>query len=744
MNSTSKIAKSISDRKQNKKKTINNNVYKMGLMLMVSFLCFIIIAAFAGVIVLGLKAAHEQGIGFFEALFSNTFKPGFSDIGIPGVYGVGLLVVNTLWMSLLALCIAVPVAISTALVITKFLGKRAAIIMFALVSILAAIPSVVYGTFGYYMIDHVIKTWFGFKQGSLFTIIIMIALMIMPTITIMTITSINMVDKDIESSSYALGASKTQTSIYVTLRAAKSGIFLGMLFAIGRALGEATAISMVSASSLVFPAHLNLAPWNISLFLSPLIMMTAGGVITDHNLEFTLYIFLTAILLITVIILFILLRFIQYKTNDEVIAKKQAALTYDTNRVGNLVEENGLEALESKNQRIWISGQQKEAAQKHSYEFYSSPNFKTQAILKQTSLDASIRWIKYKKSKSILHYSVIFIFSLFGIIMLTGIFAYIFNGGFVVDTKRGPVNLLSWQVITQKGGKNYGTDMIYGLAIPLLGTVINIIFCLSIALPIGIATGMFITSYMKKNSWLSTIVSFVFQIMISVPTVVYGAIAIIIFSGTKLDENAKMFEPMIMLVLIILPTIIKQTEEGITKIDKRLIEGSTALGATTLTSSRKIYIKQISPAIISAALLAVSIIIAESAIFITILPPVDEPNDSITGWFSGGGLTLTTIMYQLNGASDPVKRAQIRSIALILMIIVLLLAIVSQLIKNGYYKEAGISLSGFITAVAAILITENGLPILFGFAVVIPIISIILLEFFKYKGISFKKIWEGR
>ncbi len=744
MNSTSQIAKSINDRKQSKKRTINNNVYRIGLMLMVSFLCFIILMAFSSVIVLGLKAAHKQGIGFFEALFSNTFSPGFLG-GHAGIYGVGILIFNTIWMSFLSLLIAVPVAVSTALLITRFLGKRASIVMFALVSILAAVPSVVYGTFGYYMIDHVIKVQFGFQQGSLLTIIFMISLMVMPTITIMTITSINMVDKDVESCSYALGASRTQTSIYVTLRAAKSGIFLGILFALGRALGEATAISMISSSSLVFPAHLNLAPWNVSLFLSPLIMMTASGYITDQQLEFTLYIFLTAILLITVVILFIILKFIQYRTNDEIVAKKQAAFTYDINKVDVLISEKGLENLETKNQRIWIKGQQKEAMQKHSYDFYSSPRYKTQAILKQTTLDASIRWIKYKKSKSILHYSLIGIFSLFGIIMLGGIFAYIFNGGFVVETKNGDiVNLLSWQILSQKGAVNHGTDKIYGLAIPLLGTVINILFCLTIALPIGIATGIFLTSYMKKNSWLSNIVSFIFQIMVSIPTVVYGAIAMMIFAGTAIDENAKMFEPMIMLILIILPTIIKQTEEGITKIDQKLLEGSTALGATTIITSKKISLKQITPAIISAALLAVSIIMAESAIFITILGSKVTPNTTINGWYRDGGLTLTTIMYQLNGSSDPIKRAQIRSIAFVLMIMVLLLAIISQLIKNNHYKEAGISLGGFATAVAAILITENGLPVLFGFAVIIPIISIILLEFFKYKEINFKQLLGER
>ncbi|NOQ50061.1 MAG: ABC transporter permease subunit [Mycoplasmataceae bacterium] len=718
---------SIKTEEQNKKRAMSNNVYKITLMLLALFLVFIVLAAFIGIISAGIRVASEQGIGFFEAVFGSQLVIG--TITNPnGIYAVGFIVFNTIWMSFLALLIAVPVSVATALLITRIFPKRTSMLMFAVVSILAAIPSVIYGAFAYYVLDPQITKIIG-TPGSLLTVIVMIALMITPTITIMTITSINMVDNKVETSSYALGASRTQTSLYITLRSAKTGIFLGVLFALGRAMGEATAISMVYKPDY---GGLTIAPWKQSLFLAPLIMGTIAGTYGDDAIEFSLYIYLSAVLLITVLFVFGIMKSIEHYTDENVVAKKQAHESRSIYKVNKKANEEGLNNLTAKEQSLWIKGANINELSKRRYDYFASPRVENSLILKQTSLRTSLKWAKYKKNKTILHYSTISIFSLFGIFMLFGIIFYIFNGGFVVSTSDGNVNLLSWDVITTKGTYGVYEDggVIYGLAIPLLGTMINVLFCLIISLPLGVMLGLYFGVYLRKDGVIGKFVSFVFQIMTSIPTVVYGTLALVVFSQTTVNDNAKMIEPMIMLCLIILPTIMKQTQEGVEKIDNSLIEGSTALGSTNFITTRKICFKEISPAIISAAILSISIVIAESAIFITIIGTPDTVGD-IDSWMTNGGLTLTTTIYKLNGQSSAMAKAQIRSIGLILMILVLVLALSSQLIKNKKFKETIVVLTSLFLVIASITITSNGIFALFIIALLITPIALLSFSGFE-------------
>ena len=86
----------------------------------------------------------------------------------------------------------------------------------------------------------------GLVGGATFSIVITLTFMITPTITLLSTTAFNSVDKKIENSSLALGASRSQTSFAVTMRAATPGILVGVMLGVGRAMGEATAVSMVS------------------------------------------------------------------------------------------------------------------------------------------------------------------------------------------------------------------------------------------------------------------------------------------------------------------------------------------------------------------------------------------------------------------------------------------------------------------------------------------------------------------
>jgi len=178
----------------------------------------------------------------------------------PTIFGVGFIILNTVYVSLLSLIIALPIGTMTALFIAKIAPKRIGSILRTSTELLASIPSIIYGVFGGGVIVYFTK-----NLGNLFGIstvgglgvlstVMLLSMMILPTITTVAEVSIRSVSKEIEQGSLALGATKTQTNFKVVLSSAKSGIFTGGILGIGRALGEATAVSMVAGNISLGPS----------------------------------------------------------------------------------------------------------------------------------------------------------------------------------------------------------------------------------------------------------------------------------------------------------------------------------------------------------------------------------------------------------------------------------------------------------------------------------------------------------
>ena len=175
------------------------------------------------------------------------------------LYGVGFIIINTLVSAFGALLLSFPLSVLTALFIVKIAPKKLSSVMTTVVELLASIPSVVYGVFASGTITLLISKLanaFGFVTAggsSLLAVILLLAIMIFPTITSLSITAIRSVNKDIELGSLALGATQTQTNFKVVLASAKSGIFAGAILGIGRAYGEATAVAMVAGNKMFGP-----------------------------------------------------------------------------------------------------------------------------------------------------------------------------------------------------------------------------------------------------------------------------------------------------------------------------------------------------------------------------------------------------------------------------------------------------------------------------------------------------------
>ncbi|MGI6787476.1 MAG: phosphate ABC transporter permease subunit PstC [Acholeplasmataceae bacterium] len=232
-----------------------------------------------------------------------TFISGTSWFNPPNNYGVGFIIINTLYVVLWAVLIAVPISVLTALFVTKIAPKPISVSVTYVIEILASIPSIIYGLFGMGVITRFVK-WlselFGYQSAgglSMLAAALVLAIMIIPTITLLSITAINAVPDDQIHASLALGASPTQTNFKIVLRGAKSGIFSGIILGVGRALGEATAVSMVAGNAGSGP---NFNPFGLTRTLTSTMLMgikeTTG---LDYDIRFSVGLVLIVIILVS-------------------------------------------------------------------------------------------------------------------------------------------------------------------------------------------------------------------------------------------------------------------------------------------------------------------------------------------------------------------------------------------------------------------------------------------------------------
>lgn len=712
METKTKISQ-IENNKSGKKNSLANSVYKWGLYIVTIIVAITILFAIIFVITNGIKTIVQYDVPFNQWLFGGSY---FSPNQLSGL----MIVFNTVWLSLCAALIATPISIGTAIIITKVLKPKMSAVLFSVVAILAAIPSVIYGSFGYYVIDQFSTETLNFERASLFTMILMLAFMITPTITIMTVTSIRLTDTKSEDSSYALGANKTQTSFYITLRAAKIGIYTGILFAIGRCLAETTAISMVGSPSTVLDGT-TLVWWKQSLFLGPAIL---GTTTAEMHTDYPFVAILSMLMILTTMSVFGLIKLFEFKGSENRIIKKQSKKVNDLKNVNDKFKNEGIGALSEKEQSILIKSDQKRIYNEKVIKDYSSVYASSRSILSKSSVSTTKKFESYKNSKSIQHNILIYCSAIIGILLLVGIVAFLFMGGF---------KYLNWTTLTLRGRNIVDGVDTFGLAVPILGTYFSMILSLLVSLPIGVLLGICLSTYMNKDTKLGWWVSYLFQLLTSIPGIIWGTIAAGLLSTTLLYQEHIGLVPIIFMIFIMLPSIIKSVEEAGGRVKRNLTDGSYALGATVSTTTRRIYIKEVMPSIISGGLLAMSIAMAESTIFLYILPDGMSTPEDMESWVSDGGYTLATLIYRLkqfNANLYPETLNQIKTIGIVLMIIILSTSYASTLINRKLYTETLILGFGILLFPISLYINE-GTAVLTLIALLCAIFAIVAMPFIR-------------
>lgn len=193
-------------------------------------------------------------IGVKDFLFGNEWRPTWN----PPLYGIWPFIVGSIYATLGAVLIGVPIGVFVAVYMAFYAPKKIYGILKAGVNLMAGVPSVVYGLFVLTVIVPIIRMIpaRGNTGLNLFSAIIVLAVMILPTIISLSESALRAVPKAFFDGSMGLGASKERTIFTIIIPAAKSGVLSSIILGIGRAIGETMAVAMVAGGQPVIPKSL--------------------------------------------------------------------------------------------------------------------------------------------------------------------------------------------------------------------------------------------------------------------------------------------------------------------------------------------------------------------------------------------------------------------------------------------------------------------------------------------------------
>ena len=231
-----------------KKQTMEDVVHGVFLFLgLITVGCVLLITVY--LIVSGLPAISKIGLGKF------LFGSEWASTAAEAKFGILPFILTSVYGTCGAILLGVPVGFLTAVFLSKMAPKKLRTVMESAVSLLAGIPSVVYGLVGMLVLVPGIRKLFHVPDGaSLLAAIIVLAIMILPSIVKVSVNALDAVPKEYEDASLALGATPVETWFRVSAPAAKSGIAAAVVLGVGRAIGEAMAVMMVSGNAPNMPS----------------------------------------------------------------------------------------------------------------------------------------------------------------------------------------------------------------------------------------------------------------------------------------------------------------------------------------------------------------------------------------------------------------------------------------------------------------------------------------------------------
>lgn len=630
-----------------------------------AMICVIaVIAIFGFMLVKSLPAFRK--IGFFNFVFGDNWSPDrldkYDDASLSGTYGVFKMIIGTLAATVGALVIGGTLGYFTAVFIAFYCPERLKKIFSSTVNLLAGIPSVVYGFFGIMFLLPLLANFAPNNGSGLLATSLILGIMIMPTVVSLSKTSLEAVPRSYYEGALALGSTHSQAVFGTVTKAAKSGVTASLVLGIGRALGETMAVVMVAGNSVAYPDSL----FNSFRVLTANIVMEMGyaGEVQQGALVATGVILLVFVLIVNLIFGAISKKTIKSAVNKtglfSRIFKKDDEKSNVTGKITNGIatdEKSGVKNIVTSDVTTDKKNDAKNGVTKRNIvfekigDFFSSLKYK----MKTASVGA-------------------------GVSVGAGIFAGItllLIIGFVL-VKGAPTLFTNPHLLF--GKYEFNSEKITILP-SIVTTLMTVALSLLVAVPIGICTAIFLNEYAKKNNVFIKIIRGAIDLLNGVPSIVYGLFGMITFVAL-IKGRSTIMAGSLTVGIMLLPTIVRSTEESLKSVQDSLREGSFALGAGKMRTIFKIVLPSALPGILSAIILSMGRVISESAPFIYTMGSVIS---AMPGGYFDSNATLAVALYRLSGEGWYVNEAY--ATAVVLIVLVLALNFLAELIAGKLNKK---------------------------------------------------------
>jgi phosphate transport system permease protein len=587
-------------------------------------------------------------IGLPDFLFGQEWNP----TGTPPSYGIFPLIVGTLLVMIGAMVIAVPLGIASAVFISELAGPRLRTIIKPAIELLAGIPSVVYGFFGLVVLTDWIRISFDVPSGECWLAgSILLGIMALPTIVSVSEDAINSVPREYTEGSLATGATGWQTISRVIIPSALSGITAAVILGIGRAIGETMAVLMVTGNAAVIPQPI----WNV---LSPIRTLTGTlGIETGevpigslhYNALFGIAVVLLIITLIVNLLATIILARIRSAQMGE--SRRKQFFSQDTRERIRTIILYGIVGMVL----LMVAA--------------------IAGILPCLIILISliVIYIIWKKISAQTKQKIAYVCIGAAVILVLITLAII-----LLDIIIKGIPALSWEFIF-----GYPTNLgrAGGIFPAIVGTIYLVTGAILIALPIGIGATIYLAEYTREN-WITKSIRTGVDLLNGTPSIVFGLFGfafLVIFVGF----GVSLLTGWIVLAIMVLPTIIRTSEESLKSVPNAVREGSLALGASKWQTIRKVVLPPAVPGIITGTILSIGRSSGETApiLFTAVVFSTRFLPDSIFE-------PVMALPYHLYILSTSVPGAQQNAYgtALVLLILVIVFYGAAIVIRNHYQK----------------------------------------------------------
>jgi len=528
----------------------------------------------------------RDGYSIFETVGIPAFLFGMSwtPTAMEPAYGIFPLIVGTIFVTFGAMVFAVPLSLGCAIYISEIASPRVKSILKPATELLAGIPSVVYGFFGLIVLTTLIREIFNLPTGETWLAgSILLGIMALPTIISVSEDAISSVPHEFREGSLAVGATKWETISRVIVPAALSGIAAAIILGIGRAIGETMAVLMVTGNAAILPDPI----WNV---LSPIRTLTGtlgiemGEVSIGSDHYHALFGVAVVLLIITLIVNLSAVRILNYlnegrtapKASKKSLLSPRAAdklrtiLTYVLAAAGVII----LCVIAP----LWIA---------------------------LPLIAAALLWYFYGRQRITRYQSEKIAFGLLvtASVIVIAILVFILQ-----DIVINGLPALSWEFLTQPPSD---LGRAGGIFPAIIGTLYLVCGAILIALPIGVGAAVYLVEYTREGP-ITRLIRTGVDLLNGTPSIVFGLFAFS-FIVIYLNVGVSLLAGQITLALMVLPTIIRTTEESLKSIPQSLREGSLALGATRWQTIKSVVLPPAVPGIITGAILSLGRAAGETA-----------------------------------------------------------------------------------------------------------------------------------